>query len=82
MHLNIQVYVDDVKKQKQMSKIIEVIFIYSIQGQPANTDKSDTSKNLIIDICHQSVTGFTQCYQRRNPARIHLCSTSDQLHIL
>lgn len=46
--------------------------MYSIQGQqrPANTDKSDTSKNLIIDICHQSVNGFTQCYQCRNPARI------------
>lgn len=53
-----------------MSKIITLIFIYSIEGQPANTDKSNTSKNLIIDVCHQSVTGFIQCYQCRNPARI------------
>lgn len=52
-----------------MSKIIKVFFIYSIQGQPASTHKSDTSKNL-INICHQSVTDFTQFYQCRNPDRI------------
>lgn len=52
-----------------MSKIIKVFFIYSIQGQPASTHKFDTSKNL-INICHQSVTDFTQFYQCRNPDRI------------